>query len=238
MRSVSHAVAGRPILRDVSFRVAPGEIVAVLVGGGMGRSTFARVVAGLLAPEGGAVVWDGRSLQSLRYREARAFARRRGFAAGGEPGLFDDRTLAENVAFPLRYHGAGRREVEERVQAVLGRLAIARHADAFPPEVPAGVRARAALARALVTEPDLVVLDDPFADLSAAEYDIVEAAIRDARDRFGTTFVVATAHLAFIYKVPDRIVGLFEGKVVVSGPREEVLASEDVRVRDLAFGRG
>jgi ABC-type transporter Mla maintaining outer membrane lipid asymmetry ATPase subunit MlaF len=238
LRGVHAATGDRTVLAGVSFAVAPAEIVCVLIAGGSGRSAFARVAAGLVAPERGAVLFEGRDLSCLSYREARAFARRRGYAFGGDPGLQDGLDLAENVAFPLRYHGVPRREALDCALAALAELDIARHARALPHEVPPGVRARAAIARALAPAPRLVVFDDPFPELLPAEYDLVEAAVRRARAQAATAFVVASSHLAFVYRVPDRLLALRNGELIAAGPREDVLASRDPRVRDIAAGRG
>jgi ABC-type transporter Mla maintaining outer membrane lipid asymmetry ATPase subunit MlaF len=236
-RGVTAGPPERRVLRRVSFEVGAREIAAVLVAGGRGRSTFARVAAGLAAPEEGAVFFEGRDVARLGTRAARELARRRGYASGGETGLFDGLDLAENVAFPLRYHRAARRrEIIERTAVALAALDLSRHARALPREVPAGVRARAAIARALVAAPGLCVFDDPFQDLAPAEYDVVDAAIRRARAA-GTAFVIATSHLACIYRMPDRIIALRDGDLVAHGPREQVLESRDARVRDIAFGR-
>ncbi len=146
---------GTEALRDVSLRLHAGDFLALLGPSGCGKSTLLRLIAGLDAPDGGSLAWDGGAAP-----------------APGEIGfVFQDATLlpwadaAENVWLPLRLRGRDRRAAEAEVQAALVRVGLERFAAARPRELSGGMRMRVSIARALVTRPRLLLMDEPFAAL-------------------------------------------------------------------------
>ncbi|MCW2813315.1 MAG: transporter related protein [Nocardioides sp.] len=208
---------------DVSFDVAAGETVALLGPNGAGKSTVLSVVAGLLRPDAGRVELAGRLLTS--YGEGArvdvAPHRRRIALLAQEPLLFPHLSVLDNVAFGPRSTGSGRSASRERAQGWLEEVGIGDLADRRPPQLSGGQAQRAAVARALAAEPDLLLLDEPMAALDVA----VTPALRQTLRRVlaERTCVVVTHDVLDALLLADRVLVLEGGRVVETGPSREVL---------------
>ncbi len=200
---------GVEALADVSLRVGAGEFVALLGPSGCGKSTLLRLIAGLDRPDAGRVVWD------------------RGAPAPGRIGfVFQDATLmpwadaAENVRLPLRLRGVARRESAPRVMAALARVGLQDFARARPRELSGGMRMRVSIARALVAEPALLLMDEPFAALDEFTRHALQEDLLQVSRAAGCAVVFVTHSLyeaAFLAR-----------RIVVMSPRPGRIAREVV----------
>jgi len=211
---ISHAYFGRTVLERVSLRVHPGEIVALVGPSGCGKSTLVHIAARLIEPQRGRI----------------ASAYRRHGMIFQEPRLLPWATAEDNIAYPLRIAGIARSERLKRARASADLVSLDRRdLDKYPVELSGGMRQRAAIARALVVEPDFVFFDEPFTALDVAlkrqMQDLVVKAARQSR--FAGLFV--THDLAEAVRVADRIVVLDERVRGIAGERPVPLAPE---VRD------
>lgn len=145
---------GTLALQDLNLRVGQGEFVSLLGPSGCGKSTVLRLVAGLERPSAGRL--DAPALQDGRHRTAFVFQ---------EPTLMPWTTVADNVWLPLRLQGASRADCRDRIAATLASVGLAGFEQAYPGELSGGMKMRASIARALVTDPDLLLMDEPFAAL-------------------------------------------------------------------------
>jgi len=200
-------------LAGVTFEVTPGEVVAVMGPSGSGKSTLLHCLAGLLRPDAGEVVFDGRRVDQLSERERSALRLHRfGFVFQfGE--LVPELTLLENVALPVRLtQRAGRRTAARRAQEALAALGVGEVADRRAAEVSGGQAQRAAVARALVHDPAVVFADEPTGALdTVAGEQVLEALVGMARDR-GTAVVLVT-HEPRVAAYAQREVVLRDGRV-------------------------
>ena len=223
---------------DVSVSVEAGETLALLGPNGAGKSTLLSVVAGLLRPDSGHVELAGRRLTDDRTWVAPH--RRRVALLAQEPLLFPHLSALDNVAFGPRAQGVGRREAARVARAWLERLDLSALADRRPAELSGGQAQRVAVARALATDPDVLLLDEPLAalDVSIAP-DVRETLRRVLADR---TAVVVTHDVVDAALLADRIAVLDQGRVVESGPAAQVLAqprsSFAARIAGLNLVRG
>ena len=185
MLTISHVgrrfPGGVEALRDASLRLTEGDFVALLGPSGCGKSTLLRLIAGLDQPDGGALTWDGRP------------------PAPGDIGyVFQDATLLpwataeDNVFLPLRLRGQGRNEAMPQVQAVLRRVGLAGFEKARPRQLSGGMRMRVSIARALVTQPRLLLMDEPFAALDEFTRHKLQADLLDVWRGAGCTVVFVT----------------------------------------------
>ncbi|MGP9694928.1 ABC transporter ATP-binding protein [Brachybacterium sp. AOP25-B2-12] len=202
-------------LDDVSLRVEPGERVAVMGPSGCGKSTLLHTMAGVLTPESGTVRFGGQDLAGLSGR-ARSRLRLGEIGMVFQFGdLIGELTLRENVELPLRLLRCPRDERETRVDALLERLGIREVAGRRAAEVSGGQAQRAAVARALVTEPALLLADEPTGALDSVSSDLVMELLTEAAGDLGATLVVVT-HENGVAAYLDRLVTLRDGTVVTS----------------------
>lgn len=227
----SHGLRSRPAVaavRNVSLRLAPGEILGVVGESGSGKTTLAKLVLGLERPDAGRVVFDGEELTGLSERDLRR-VRTRMHLILQDPyqSLHPGMRIAEAVAEPLAVAGEDRRARRGRAAEALEEVDLSpagRFLDRFPHELSGGQRQRVAVARALVGLPRLVLADEPTSMLDVSLRAGILELLERVRRRHGIAFVVITHDLAVARHVSDRIGVMFRGEMAELGPSEEVVA--------------
>ncbi len=218
-RGIVKSYGATPALREVSFRAEPGEIVAITGPSGSGKSTLLLCLAGILQPEAGEVWFAGRRIDDAG-EEARSRMRRTVFGVLFQFGqLVAELTAAENVALPLLLSGARRREALAVARTGLDRVGVADLADVHPSQMSGGQAQRVAMARALVTRPDVLFADEPTGALDSLAGEQVLTELTRAARQGGTTVLLVT-HEARVAAYADRELSLRDG--VVDGPAHEV----------------
>jgi energy-coupling factor transport system ATP-binding protein len=213
---VHFGFAGRTVLRGVSLRVEPGEVVALLGVNGVGKTTLTRLMIGLLRPRQGRIMigdWD------VATRRPDEMARRVGYVFQHADQQLFARTVREDVAFGPRQLGIAR----DTVGAVLDELGIGVAADVHPYDLPAPARKLVTLAGVLAMEPSVLVLDEPTAGFDLALRDVVIAAVR-RRAAQGVAVLAVSHDLAFVAEIADRVVVLREGLVAADRPARALLS--------------
>jgi phospholipid/cholesterol/gamma-HCH transport system ATP-binding protein len=214
------------VLTSVNLKVHRGSIVSVLGRSGSGKSVFLKCLVGLLRPDAGDVHFEGLRLDGFRRRSSYLF---QGNA------LFDSLTALENVALPLEQTTRlGRREIAQAARDALKNLGLDKFADHFPAQMSGGMQKRLALARALVTRPELVLFDEPTAGLDPPARNAVFEMIVRYREKFDFTAVVVTHDVPEALAASDRVALLEEGQIHFQGTPAEFAASDDCIVR--SFG--
>lgn len=215
VRNLRKAFGDRPVLGDVSFRVRSGSVVSVLGRSGTGKSVLLKCVVGLLERDGGEVFFRG---QSLENPAARSALRRASSYVFQQNALFDSATVFENVLMPLRARGAGDGALwPGRVRDVLQRLELEDAADRYPAELSGGMQKRLAVARALVTEPELVFFDEPTAGLDPLRRNAVFSLIARLQRERGFTAVLVTHDVQEALVVSSHVLWLDAGAVRFDG---------------------
>jgi NitT/TauT family transport system ATP-binding protein len=232
--------AGRLVARDIAVRfggpngmlaldgmdleVERGEVVAIIGPNGCGKSTFLRVVAGLLAPDRGAVTLDNRPIQGPDPRIGLVFQ---------EPRLLPWRSVADNVTYPLELAGWSRQRRAERLHALLELVGLTESAEVRPVHLSGGMRQRAAIARALALSPELLLLDEPFSALDALTRERFNLELLDLWEKTDTTIVIVTHSIPEAILLADRVVVMTPGPgrvaavVPIDAPRPRSLALLD-----------
>ena len=221
-----HRRKRRPVLRGATLTVARGETVGVIGETGSGKSTFARAVLGLVRASGGRVVIDGEDVTGYSARQWRPL-RRRGVVqyVFQDPlrSLDPDRTIEESLVEPVLIQGRPRDEAAERARAYLSRVLLDEDLlPRLPGELSGGQRQRVAVARALITEPELIILDEPVSALDSANRVQVLEILKDLRDS-GVALVFISHDLGSVAGVADRIAVLYRGEIVEVGPARSVV---------------
>ena len=223
--------------RDVSLTVVRGEVFAIAGGNGCGKSTLLREIIGLLAPTTGTIRLLGTDSRQLTHSNGSPLHRRFGvmFQHGA---LFSSMTLAENVAVPLREHTPLSAEAIRDIVAL--KIALVGlppdSAIKFPSELSGGMRRRAALARAIVMDPELLFLDEPTAGLDpmiAAGFDDL---VLELKRLLGLTVVMVTHDLDSLWRIADRVAVLGEGQVLGLGTMDALTRSDDPIIRSYFHG--
>ena len=221
----------RLILDGVDLRVRPGEVRVILGGSGCGKSTLLRSCIGLLQPKRGDVRLLNEDLTALEGQARTSLLTRVGvlFQYGA---LLGSITIGENIALPLREHTDLPADVIEeivRLKLALVELSHAQHL--LPSELSGGMRKRAALARALALDPDLLFCDEPSAGLDPLTSAELDELLLRLRDRFGMAIVVVTHELMSIERITDRALMLSKGSVIADGPLDEIRQQEHPEIK-------
>lgn len=230
---------GRQVVHDgVSFTVRRGEIVALIGGSGTGKSVLVKEIIGLVRPTGGSIhllgtdVWasDQGTLNALRRRFGMLFQ---------DGALFSSLTVTENITVPFHEHTSLPADlVAPLVGFKLALVGLTPEAGAkLPGELSGGMRKRAALARALALEPEIVFLDEPTSGLDPISARGFDHMVRVLSDSLGLTIVIVTHDLDTLLSIVDRVIVLSAGKVLADGSVEEVMKLDDPWIRDYFSAR-
>jgi phospholipid/cholesterol/gamma-HCH transport system ATP-binding protein len=221
----------REILHGISFDVQKGETLVILGGSGSGKSTLLRTLVGLQRPTSGDVFIQGVNTAGLSERELDAIRMKMGmsFQAGA---LFGSMTVGENVAMPLREHTRLEEStIEIMVRIKLGQVGLAKFQDYMPSELSGGMRKRAAVARALAMDPEILFFDEPSAGLDPIIAAGLDQLILNLKKAYPITIVVVTHELASAFQIADRMILVDHGHIVAVGTGAELQASTHPRVR-------
>jgi len=227
----------REILRDLSLNVYKGEIMVIMGGSGSGKSTLLRHLLALERPTSGSIRILGHDVARARARELYELRKRMGVAFQGGA-LFSSMTVGENIMLPLRENT----ELDEKTMEIMARLKLevvdlAGFEDLMPSELSGGMVKRAALARAIVMDPQLLFCDEPSAGLDPGVASAIDELILSLREAFGMTIVVVTHELQSAFKIADRIAMLDRGRIAMVGTVEEIKRSDSERVQNLLHRR-
>ncbi|MCV7214002.1 ATP-binding cassette domain-containing protein [Mycobacterium crocinum] len=210
---------------EVAFEVAAGEVLAILGPNGAGKSTTLHVIAGLLHPDSGLVRLGGRTLTDTEDGISVATHDRRVGLLLQDPLLFPHLSVQANVEFAPRSRGAGRAAARRSAASWLAEVGLAELADRKPDQLSGGQAQRAAIARALAAEPEVLLLDEPLSGLDVAVAASVRALLRRVSSQSGRATVLITHDLLDVLTLADRVMVLDDGRVAEIGAVGDVLAA-------------
>ena len=199
-------------LNGVSFAMERGEFTAVMGASGSGKSTLLNVIATIDRPSSGSILLEGRNIAEMREHALAAFRRDRLGFIFQEYNLLDTLTVAENIVLPLNLRRCALPETKRRLAQVAAALEIAEQLDKFPRQLSGGQRQRAACARALITEPALILADEPTGALDSANSRSLMQTFTRMNQSLGSTILMVT-HDAVVGSYADRVLFLKDGKI-------------------------
>ncbi len=236
-KDVTKAFSGKPVLRGMNLAVDKGEVLFIIGTSGVGKSVTIKHLIGLLRIDGGEIWFDGARVDRLSERDYAPLRRRIGMVFQSST-LFDSMTLAENVALPLRKHQRlGHTRALEEARRRLAQVYMADYADRFPAELSDGMRKRAAIARTLALEPEVVLFDEPTTGLDPVSARRIDRLIRELAATLGVTAIVVSHDPPSIFGTADRVAFLYQGVVHVVATPAELRASPDPIVQQFIQGQ-
>ncbi|HEX9943811.1 MAG TPA: ABC transporter ATP-binding protein [Thermoanaerobaculia bacterium] len=239
IRGLTKRYGKRRVLDQLDFDVYKGECLVILGRSGTGKSVTLRQLNGLEKPEAGSVVFDGTDLTGLEERELFPIRRRIAMLFQGGA-LFDSMNVLENVAFPLREHIRPRlpeKEVRERVRHKLSLVGLKDVETKMPADLSGGMRKRAALARSLALDPEVLLFDEPTTGLDPITSATIGKLINSIQEGTDVTSVVVTHDIPLARRVGDRIALLADGKFCFIGDWKEAERSNDPNLASFLAGR-
>jgi phospholipid/cholesterol/gamma-HCH transport system ATP-binding protein len=238
VRGLDVGFGAKEVLKGLDLDVAPGEVLGFVGGSGQGKSVLTRAILGLNAKQGGMIEVFGENIDELSGDGRRAMERRWGVMFQGGA-LFSSLTVRQNIQAPMREYLKLSPQLMDELAALKLRL-VGLPADAgekFPSQLSGGMVKRAALARALALDPELLFLDEPTSGLDpigAADFDELIATLHKT---LGLTVFMVTHDLDSLYSICDTIAALADGKVIAHGPLEAMLASDHPWLRAYFHGK-
>ena len=232
-----HKAFGRnKILRGLNMGIPEGKISMILGPSGTGKSVCIKHMVGLLYPDDGDVLVHGESIPNMV--DDRLFEVRKKFGVLFQDGaLFGSMNLFDNVCFPLRQHtDKGEDEIEDIVMSRLREVGLESATDKMPNELSGGMRKRAGFARALVLDPDIVLFDEPDSGLDPVRTALLCELIQEVHEENGGAYVVITHDIMSAKRVAEHISVLWKGRIVESGPAQELFNSDNMFVRQFLSG--
>jgi len=229
LRDVGMAYDDRVVFDGLTCAFARGRISVILGGSGCGKSTLLRLVGGLVRPSSGAVEIGGQDITRLAQTDLYGVRSRLGMLFQGGA-LLDSLTVADNLALPLREHSAlPPSDVDRRVREQLAAVGLAGNEELLPGQLSGGMLRRAALARAMITRPEILLCDEPFSGLDPLSLKRIESLLAGINRRFGTTLLVVSHHIPSTMRLADQVLLLLPARAV-QGTQDEMRASADPQV--------
>ena len=230
------AFGEKRVLEGFTLDIKDGETLVIIGFSGSGKSVALKHIVGLLHPDAGEVIVDGRAVSTLDRPALTALRREIGyvfqFAA-----LFDSMTVADNVALGLRRRGLSDDEIAERVREALALVDLTGTNDQLPAELSGGMRKRVGIARAIALRPRYILYDEPTTGLDPVTSAVIDGLMVRTREQLHVTGVVVTHDMRSAYTVGDRIAMLYEGRIRQVGTVLEIQETEDPVVRQFIEGR-
>lgn len=236
LHHVSKCFGHNQVLQDVSFSVARGEAICLLGRSGTGKSVTLKLIISLFKPDSGQI-WIGKDeITQLEGPELSGVRRRIGFLFQSGA-LFDSVTVHDNLALPLRrLTNKSNQEIEEIVERALRRVDLAQATEKMPVELSGGMKKRAGLARALVFEPEILLVDEPSSGLDPITASEIDDLLLDQKVTKRTTLVIVTHDLREANRIGDRFAVLDRGQLAGLGTPQELHNHQNETVRRLVHG--
>ncbi len=238
IRGVSKRFGQQVVLDNVSLEIEPGKTTAIVGPSGVGKSVLLKLIMGIMVPDKGEILVCGENMTRARREKHRNRIRENLGVLFQSAALFDSLTVYENVAFALTERTRlSRREVHRKVVDMLESLGLERYADLLPQQISIGMRKRVGMARSLISEPRILLFDEPNTGLDPLVGQEVYDLIAACREKWGFSGLVVSHELPEVFQISDRVAMLLYGKIVLEGTPDDFIKSSDPSVRQFLLGR-
>ncbi len=235
--NVHKAFGDNVVLKDVNLSIHNGQITTIIGKSGTGKSVLIKHIIGLLTPDAGKILLEGRPLHQLSKRERRALRRRVSYMFQN-CALFDSMTIFENIALPLNENTVlPTAEINRRVRDKMHQLDLANTEAEYPSQLSGGMQKRVALARALVTDPEIVLFDEPTTGLDPIRKNAVHSMIADYQSKLGFTAIVVSHEIPDVFYISQRIAMLNDGHIIFEGTPHEIQRTKEDAIQQFIQGK-
>ncbi|MGE5893327.1 MAG: ATP-binding cassette domain-containing protein [bacterium] len=221
-REVTKRFNSQVVLDRVNLQIYENQITTIIGKSGTGKSVLLKHIIGLLTPDEGIILFQGKPVQAMKKSESDAYRSQVSYLFQNNA-LFDSMTVFDNIALPLRQTmNLSKKEIEEKVMARIEQIELSEVAHKYPSELSGGMQKRAALARALVTDPKIVLFDEPTTGQDPIRKNFILSMIAQARKKFGFTAVLISHDIPDVFFISDRILLIWEGEIAFQGTYDEM----------------
>jgi len=228
---VSKSIGEIDVLEDISFEVPRGTVFSILGRLGTGKTTALKLSIGLLGPDQGRIFLNNQDITEMDHPGLLDVRRATGFVFQTSA-VFDSISVAENVAFPLRCAThSPESELRERVRQQLEQVGLEKDGDRMPNDLSAGMRKLLGFARALASDPAILLLDDPWCGIDSDTGEVIRELLLNLKERQGTTLLIAANRLSEVRRFSDQLAILDEGHMIAYGSPDEVERNDDPVVK-------
>lgn len=222
LQNINKSFGDIHVLHDVSIQFNPGELNYVIGASGCGKSVMMKCMVGLVKPETGHIIYDGRDFLNLDRNNLREVRREIGMLFQGTA-LFDSLTVEENVAFPLQMlSDMSKSDIHERVNFCLKRVNLVDVNKKYPAEISGGMKKRVGIARAIALNTKYLFCDEPNSGLDPLTSRVIDALLKDITEEFNITTIINSHDMKSVFDTADKIIFIYKGKVKWRGSRHDV----------------
>jgi phospholipid/cholesterol/gamma-HCH transport system ATP-binding protein len=233
---VHRAFGKQQVLRGINLRVKQGEILVIIGRSGSGKTVMLRLLIGLVRPDRGQVLIENTDIARLSGRRLDRVRERFGMLFQGGA-LFDSLSVFDNVAFPLREKTTlAEADIEAQVQKMLESVGLGDMGYKFPAELSGGMKKRTALARALITNPSIVLFDEPTTGLDPILVHAIHQLVKDTHGIFGYTAVIVSHEIPEVFEIATRVAVIHEGQIIAEDTPEMIRQSQDPFIQQFISG--
>lgn len=236
IKQLCYSRGDRPIFKGVDINIRKGKVTAIMGPSGCGKTTLLRLIAGQIKPSSGTIMMHGNDIAKSGRQELMQYRKKMGmlFQSGA---LFTDLSVFENVAFPLRVHTQLPEDmIRDLVLIKLQTVGLRGASELMPSQLSGGMARRAALARTIILDPELLMYDEPFAGQDPINMGVVKDLIKKLNDAMGLTTILVSHDVPETASIADYIYIIANGHVIGTGTPEELLNSEDPLVKQFLQG--
>lgn len=236
-RDVFKAFGTKSVLNGVNLSIYKGEVTTIIGKSGGGKSVLLKHIIGLADPDSGTMLFEGRPFSEMKRDEKKTVKRKFSYMFQGTA-LFDSMTVFENIALPLvERTSLPKAEIRKQVEEQMDQLDLSDINDKYPSQLSGGMQKRVALARALITNPEIVLFDEPTTGLDPIRKNSVHRMISDYQKKFGFTGVVVSHEIPDVLNISQRVAMLNEGQILFEGTPEELGNTSEPLVQSFLKGQ-
>jgi len=233
IKNLHKSFGDNKVLQGVNLEIETGETIVIIGRSGCGKSVLIKHIVGLLYPDEGYVKVQGQRVDEMNMKEIYTLRRKFGFLFQASA-LFDSMTVEENISLPLVESGNeySRSELDKRVAEKLELVGMGGDQKLKPAELSGGMKKRVGLARALITDPDYIIYDEPTTGLDPIMSDSIDGLIKDLTDKLNVTSIVVTHDMYSVKNVANQVAMMHEGKIYFMGTPAELISSNDKIIKE------